>query len=41
MKKMLLLLLAAFLVVGGCAAPAGDVDKYVRNHEPKTGGSDL
>jgi hypothetical protein len=41
MKKTLLLLLAAVLVIAGCQAPAGDVDKYVRNHEPKTGGSDL
>jgi hypothetical protein len=40
-KTVVLLLLAAMLVVVGCGGPAGDVDRYVRNHEPKTGGSDL
>jgi hypothetical protein len=41
MKKSLLLLLAAFLVVAGCQGPAGDPEKYMRTHEPKTGGPDL
>ena len=43
MKKTQLLLLAAFLVVSGCQGqgPPGDVDKYMRTHEPKTGGADL
>jgi hypothetical protein len=40
MKKTTLLLLAALIVIAGCQAPAGDTDRYVRNHEPKTGGPD-
>jgi hypothetical protein len=40
MRKVLLLL-AVMLFLAGCGGPAGDVDRYVRNHEPKTGGSDL
>jgi len=41
MRKTVLLLLAVMFALAGCAGPAGDVDRYVRNHEPKTGGSDL
>ncbi len=40
MKKMLLLL-AVVLALAGCQASGGDTDRYVRNHEPKTGGPDL
>ena len=41
MRKVLLLLAVA-LALSAChnAAP-GDVDRYVRNHEPKIGGPDL
>jgi hypothetical protein len=38
MRKALLLL-AVVLALAGCAA--GNVDRYVGNHEPKTGGPDL
>jgi hypothetical protein len=44
MKKTVLLLLATGLVLAGCQAPADaekyDPEKYIRNHEPKTGRSD-
>jgi hypothetical protein len=40
--KRTLLLLAVLLALAGCAPNGGaDMDKYVRNHEPKTGGPDL
>jgi len=39
--KKLLVLLAAALVLAGCYSGPVDTDTYNRNHEPKTGGSDL
>ena len=40
MKKALLLL-AVVLALSGCQGAAGDPEKYMRTHEPKTGGPDL
>jgi hypothetical protein len=38
----MLLLLAVALALAGCQPPGNvDTDRYVRNHEPKTGGPDL
>ncbi len=39
--KKLLVLIAAALVLAGCYSGPVDMDTYNRNHEPKTGGSDL
>ena len=40
--RKLLLTLAIGLALAGCQPPGTvDTDKYVRNHEPKTGGPDL
>ena len=39
MRKMILLL-AVVLALSGCQG-SGDPDKYMRTHEPKTGGPDL
>lgn len=40
--KRLLLLLGVALALWGCySPPPGDVERYMRNHEPKTGGPDL
>jgi hypothetical protein len=37
-----LLLLAVVLALAGCqATTAADTDRYMRTHEPKTGGPDL
>jgi hypothetical protein len=36
----MLLLLAVVLALAGCQA-SGDPEKYMRTHEPKTGGPDL
>jgi hypothetical protein len=40
MKKALLLL-AVVLALAGCQTSSSDTDRYVRTHEPKTGGPDL
>ncbi len=40
MKKALVLL-ALVLALAGCQGSGSDMDRYVRNHEPKTGGPDL
>jgi hypothetical protein len=40
MKKTLLLL-AVVLALAGCQGSSNNMDRYVRNHEPKTGGPDL
>ena len=40
--KKIVLLLAAVLALAACqTAPEGNTERYVRNHEPKTGGPDL
>jgi hypothetical protein len=40
--RIVLLVLVVGLALAGCqAAGSADTDRYVRNHEPKTGGPDL
>jgi hypothetical protein len=40
--KFRLMLLAIFLALSGCYTPnESDTDRYMRTHEPKTGGTDL
>jgi hypothetical protein len=39
--KALLVLLAVVIGLAGCQTTAEDTDRYVRTHEPKTGGPDL
>jgi hypothetical protein len=40
--KLRLMLLAIVLAMSGCYTPSeSDTDRYMRTHEPKTGGTDL
>lgn len=41
MKKITLLLAVALALAACQTASEGNTEKYVRSHEPKTGGSDL
>jgi hypothetical protein len=41
MTKAVLLLVIALTVAGCQQSSGGGMDRYVRNHEPKTGGPDL